>query len=108
AEPAPETSPPAMNPPEGATIAGSWSAQPAAGTTIALNIQPGGTFTWQVTQKGRGQQFSGTSTFGDGILTLAQDKGPALVGRVNWADSNHITFRVVGDGPEDPGLAFSK
>ena len=48
------------------------------------------------------------STFGGGLLTLAQDKGPALVGRVDWKDANHMNFRVVGDGPEDPGLSFSK
>jgi hypothetical protein len=48
------------------------------------------------------------SSPGDGILTLAQDKGPALVGRVSWTDASHMTFRIVGEGPEDPGLRFSK
>ena len=41
------------------------------------------------------------------MLTLAQDKGPALVGRVSWTDPSHMTFRIVGDGPDDPGLSFS-
>ena len=59
-------------------------------------------------QKGKVQQFSGTSTYGSGILTLAQEKGPALVGRVGWTDANHVTFKIVGDGPWDPGLQFSK
>jgi tetratricopeptide (TPR) repeat protein len=95
-------------PPPGATIAGTWKARPAAGTAIALTVQPGGDFAWQVTQKGRKQQFTGASTYGDGILTLAQDKGPALVGRVSWTDANHMSYRVVGDGPDDPGLSFSK
>ena len=95
-------------PPAGGSISGAWTANPAADTTIALTIQPNGGFTWKVTQKGREQQFSGTSTYGEGILTLAQDKGPALVGRVNWTDATHITFRIVGDGPEDPGLTFTK
>ena len=95
-------------PPQGASIAGTWNAKPAADTAVALSIQPGGDFTWQVTQKGQEQQFAGTSTYGDGILTLAQDKGPGLVGRVSWTDASHITFRIVGDGPEDPGLSFSK
>ena len=105
----PPAAPPAdTTPPQGATIAGTWTAQPVADTTIALTIQPGGAFNWQVTQKGQTQQFSGTSTFGDGILTLAQDKGPALVGRVSWKDASHMTFRIVGDGPDDPGLRFSK
>lgn len=95
-------------PPEGASIAGTWTAQPAPDTTIVLTIQAGGPFTWQVTQKERKQQFTGSSTYGDGLLTLAQDKGPALVGRVSWKDATHMTFRIVGDGPDDPGLSFSK
>jgi hypothetical protein len=95
-------------PPPGASIAGAWKARPAPGTSIGLNIEPGGAFTWQATVKGQSQQFQGSSTFGDGILTLAQDKGPALVGRVSWMDPNHMTFRIVGDGPEDPGLSFAK
>src|SRR5208282_4109927 len=70
-------------PPQGAAITGTWTAQPAADTAIALSIQPGGDFTWQVTKKGQTQQLAGKSTFGGGLLTLAQDKGPALVGRVD-------------------------
>jgi len=27
---------------------------------------------------------------------------------VDWKDANHMNFRIVGDGPEDPGLSFSK
>ena len=34
--------------------------------------------------KGHKQHFAGTSTYGNGILTLAQEKGPVLVGRVSW------------------------
>ena len=89
-------------------IAGTWTARPSAGTEISLAIQPGGAFAWNVTQQGKAQQFSGTSTFGDGMLTLARDQGPALVGRVTWTDTDHMTFRIVGDGPADPGLNFSK
>jgi hypothetical protein len=95
-------------PPEGASIAGTWKAAPHADTAIVLSIQPGGGFTWQVTQKGRKQQFGGSSTFGNGLLTLVQEKGPVLAGRVSWKDANHMTFRIVGDGPDDPGVSFSK
>ena len=42
------------------------------------------------------------------MLTLVQDQGPALVGRVTWTDPSHMTFRIVGDGSNDPGLNFSK
>ena len=105
---APSTPPADTVVPQGASIGGTWKAQPAADTAIALTIQPGGGFTWEVTRKGKTQQFSGSSTFGDGILTLVQEQGPVLVGRVSWKDAGHMTFRVVGDGPDDPGLSFSK
>ncbi|SIO45444.1 Tetratricopeptide repeat-containing protein [Singulisphaera sp. GP187] len=94
--------------PAGATIEGSWKANPSADIAINLTIRPGGTFNWSVDQKGQKREFGGTSTFGDGILTLAQEQGPAMVGRVSWTDPSHITFHVVGDGPETPGLTFSK
>ena len=61
-----------------------------------------------MTQKGRKQHFAGSSTYGNGILTLAQEKGPVLVGRVSWKDPKEMTFRIVGDGPDDPGLSFTK
>jgi hypothetical protein len=96
------------SPPAGATVAGNWTASPAPDTSISLAIQPTGEFAWEVNRKGKIQRFAGTSTYGSGILTLAQEKGPALVGRIGWTDPNHFTFRIVGDGPEDPGLRFSK
>jgi hypothetical protein len=86
--------------PEGATISGTWTAEPNAETRIALTIQPGGAFRWQVTQKGQAREFSGTSNFGGGILTLVPDKTPPIIGRVSWTDPNHMTFRVVGDSPD--------
>ena len=49
-------------------------AKPRPDTSIALTIQPGGAFAWQVTQKGQTQQFAGVSTFGGGVLTLARTR----------------------------------
>ncbi|HKM56561.1 MAG TPA: hypothetical protein VJY33_24365 [Isosphaeraceae bacterium] len=105
---APATAPSETAPPRGAAIAGTRKTQPAADTSIVLSIQPDGDFSWQVTQKGMSRQFSNKSTYGEGMLTLVQDTGPALVGRVGWKDSSHITFQIVGDGPDDPGLQFAK
>jgi hypothetical protein len=106
--PAPAAAPPATPPPAGATIFGTWKAEPNPDTSIALTIDQGGAFTWKVTQKGQTQQFSGTSSFGGGLLTLVQDKGPPLVGRVSWTDPTHMTYRVIGDSLEAPGVSFSK
>jgi hypothetical protein len=75
---------------------------------VALTIQPDGAFHWQVNQKGQARDFTGTSSFGGGVLTLVPDKTPPIVGRVSWTDPNHITLRVVGDNPEAPGLSFTK
>ena len=73
-----------------------------------MTITPAGAFTWKVAGKPGNRQLTGTSTFGGGILTLAQAEGPAIVGRIGWKDATHMTFRIVGDGPDDPGLSFSK
>ncbi len=47
-------------------------------------------------------------TSGNGILTLAQDRGPAIVGNTTWTDETHFQFKLPGAGPDDPGLTFSK
>jgi hypothetical protein len=98
------------SPPEGATIAGTWTAKPEADASVGLTIQPEGAFNWEITGKGQSRSFAGKSTFGNGILTLAPDKPtpPPMVGRVTWADANHMTFRVLGDAPDSRGLSFSK
>jgi tetratricopeptide (TPR) repeat protein len=106
--PASGPSPADSTPPQGATIAGTWTANPIPGTSVALAIQPDGSFTWDASQGGKSSQFAGKSTFGDGLLTLAQDNGPVLVGRVNWTDADHMTFVISGGNPSDPGLRFSR
>ena len=61
-----------------------------------------------MTQQGQRRQLQGRLTYGNGILTLAQDQGPAIVGNITWTDENHFTFKVPGAGPNDPGLTFTK
>jgi hypothetical protein len=94
--------------PQGASINGTWTAEPNPDTRVALTIRPDGKFTWQLNQKGQTREFTGTSSFGSGVLTLVPDKTPPIVGRVSWTDPNHITFRVLGDRPDAPGLTFTK
>lgn len=60
-----------------------------------------------MTGQGQTRQFSGASTYGNGILTLAQAQGTPMVGRVTWKDRNQFTFQVAG-GPDDPGLTFTR
>jgi hypothetical protein len=89
-------------------VLGTWTAQPGADTMVSLKVSADDKFTWRVIKGKESQQFTGSSTYGGGILTLVQENGPVLVGGINWTDANHMTFRVAGEGPEDPGLSFSR
>ncbi len=91
-------------------LMGIWTAQPAADTTITLIFQDKGHFVWKVSRQGKDQQFDGTSTYDSGILTMVQqqDNKNVMVGNVAWKDDDHFTFKVLGGGPNDPGLSFTK
>jgi tetratricopeptide (TPR) repeat protein len=90
-------------------LKGAWTAQPSPDTTITVTFQGQGHFTWKVTRQGKDQQFSGTSSFENGILTLVQDQNSnAMVGNVTWTDETHFAFKVLGGGTNDPGLSFTK
>jgi hypothetical protein len=99
--------PAAESPGAQGNIAGNWSANPSPDGKIALTIAPDGTFTWKVNSKGQEREFKGTSTFANGLLTLAPAQGPPMVGHVTWRDPDHFTFQVTG-GPDDPGLTFAR
>lgn len=108
ASPAPMSAPINTTVPEGATISGTWTANPNADSSVSLTIQPGGAFQWDLNLKGQAKQFKGTSAFAGGILTLVPENIPPIVGKVSWADVNHMTFRAIGDNAQAPGLSFSK
>jgi tetratricopeptide (TPR) repeat protein len=94
---------------QGGKLEGTWTAQPSPDTTITVSFQDNGQFTWKVSRKGKDQQFNGTSSFENGLLTLVQDqKNNAMVGNVTRQDETHFTFKVLGGGGSDPGLAFTK
>lgn len=106
--PAAATAPINTTVPEGATIIGTWTANPNAETAVSLTIQPGGAFRWDLNLKGQAKQFSGSSTFASGILTLVPENIPPIVGKVSWTDVDHMTFRAVGDNAQAPSLSFTK
>jgi len=89
-------------------VEGSWRAQPDQDTTIVLSLPDPSHFTWKVTHQGQSRELQGRLTYGNGLLTLAQDQGAPMVGNVTWTDASHFTFKVPGAGPDDPGLTFSK
>ena len=91
------------------TLPGTWSAQPSSDTAITLTVQDEKRFTWKVSHQGKEQQFGGTYTFENGILTLVQDDNKGvMVGNVSWQDPTHYNFKVMGAAPNDPGLSFTK
>jgi tetratricopeptide (TPR) repeat protein len=100
---------PSQQPPAGAKIEGTWVAQPASGTTITLSATTDGKFSWKVTSKGRTNEIKGTSSFENGVLSLAPGEDrPPMVGNVKWQDANQFTFQAMGGGPADPGLTFKR
>jgi tetratricopeptide (TPR) repeat protein len=107
ATPNPSSPNPAPTGKEG-QLQGTWTAQPAKDTTITVSFQDQGKFTWKVNHQGKAQEFQGNSSYVSGILTLAQDQNNAMVGDVHWQDPNHFQFKVLGGGPSDPGLTFTK
>jgi tetratricopeptide (TPR) repeat protein len=90
-------------------IAGIWTARPAVDMHIALIFHEGGRYTWQVSRQGKAQLFEGKSSNEKGVLTLVEDhNNTKLVGRLHWSDETHFVFNVMGAGPGDPGLWFTK
>ncbi len=90
------------------SLEGTWTAKPAADTTITITFQDQGHFLWKVSHQGQEHQFEGNSSYVNGILTLAQDQNNVLVGDIHWQDDSHFQFKVLGGGPSDPGLSFTK
>ncbi len=84
-----------------------WTASPVEGVSIALTLGTDDTFTWNVTQKGQSKPISGQFTYADGMLTLAQTGGPALVGKLS-SEGAGFRFQAMGGGGGDPGLLFQR
>ena len=90
-------------------LQGQWSAKPNDKTAIALSINPDGTFAWTVTQDGKSQKLEGWAGYQDQILTLAQEQGPPLVGKVTVDPAgNRFAFKPPGTPESVAGLSFEK
>jgi hypothetical protein len=61
-----------------------------------------------VANQGKDHHLQGKMSYGNGILTLAQDQGPPMVGNITWLDETRFVFKLPGTGPDDPGLTFTK
>jgi hypothetical protein len=102
-----EEVPPPPAPPQ--NLQGHWSARPNQKTSIALALNPDGTFAWTVTQDGKSQTIQGRAGYQDQILTLAQEAGPPLVGKVTVDPAgNRFAFKPPGAPKAVAGLSFEK
>jgi tetratricopeptide (TPR) repeat protein len=90
-------------------LQGQWSAKPNDKTSIALSLKPDGTFAWTVTQDGKSQTLEGWAGYQDQILTLAQEQGPPLVGKLTVDPAgNRFAFKPPGTPESVAGLSFEK
>ena len=88
-------------------LTGHWKAKGAGGSTVELTLNPDGRFTWTATVNGQTRSFSGQYTVGGELLTLVSDNGPAIVGRITGVGDG-FAFKLIGSGPGDPGLTFTR
>jgi tetratricopeptide (TPR) repeat protein len=102
-----EDVPPPPAPPQ--NLQGQWSAKPNEKMSIALALNPDGTFAWTVTQDGKSQTLQGWAGYQDQILTLAQEQGPPLVGKVTVDPAGtRFVFKPPGTPKSVAGLSFEK
>jgi hypothetical protein len=91
-----------------AALAGSWTATRSDGASFSLELGKDGTYTWRHTLQGQSQTYSGAYTVADNLLILKEGGNPAMIGQVAQLDANRFNFKMVGNNPADPGLAFTK
>ena len=73
-----------------------------------MTFQDQGHFTWKVAHQGQDHQFQGESSYVNGILTWPRTRTMPWSATSIWQDPNHFQFKVLGGGPSDPGLTFTK
>lgn len=68
----------------------------------------GSAYSWKFTKSGKVQSYTGECTIADGLLILTQNGSPVMIGQVTFSDASHFNFKLTGENPADPGLAFSR
>jgi tetratricopeptide (TPR) repeat protein len=90
-------------------LQGQWSAKPNDKMSISLVLKQDGTFAWTVTQNGKSQTLQGQAGYQEQVLTLAQEQGPPLVGKVTVDPAgNRFTFKPPGTPKAVAGLSFER
>ncbi len=96
-------------PPPPAELTGTWKAAPTPDTAITLVIEADGAFKWDVASKGQQQaSISGRAVYIDNVLSLTQENGPPLAGKIESKDASKFVFHLMGGGKNAPALTFTK
>jgi len=103
------TQPAEAPPPPPAELTGTWKAAPSADTAITLELKPDGEFTWNIANKGQEQQsLTGRAVCIDNVLSLTQQEGPPLAGKIESKDASKFVFHLMGGGNNAPALTFTR
>ena len=90
-------------------MAGTWKAAPSADLAITLALEADGAFKWDVANKGKPDgALSGRAYYVNDVLSLAQESGPPLAGKIESKDANKFVFRLMGGGNTAPALTFTR
>ncbi len=66
-------------------------------------------FTWDVANKGKpNESISGRAVYVNDVLSLTQENGPPLAGKIESKDASKFVFRLMGGGNNAPALTFSR
>jgi hypothetical protein len=96
-------------PPPPAELSGTWKANASPDTAVSLALQTDGAFTWSVSNKGQQQEsLSGRAAYVNDILSLAQENGPPLSGKIESKEANKFVFHIMGGGANAPSLTFTR
>ncbi|HKI17989.1 MAG TPA: tetratricopeptide repeat protein, partial [Isosphaeraceae bacterium] len=103
------TEPAEAPPPPPAELTGTWKASPAPDTAITLSIAADGAFTWDIAGKGgQNESIAGKAVYTNDILSLTQENGPPLAGKIDSRDASKFVFHLMGGGANTPALTFTR
>jgi tetratricopeptide (TPR) repeat protein len=106
---APSTQPAEAPPTPPAELTGTWKASPSPDTAVTLAIEPDGAYTWSITNKGQQQHsITGHAHYVNDVLSLTQENGPPLAGKIDSKEANKFVFHLMGGGNKAPALTFTK
>ena len=90
-------------------MAGTWKANPSPDTTVTLKLEADGAYTWDVSNKGQQtSSVNGHAYYVNNVLSLTQENGPPLAGKVESRDAKKFSFHLMGGGANTPALNFTQ